>query len=358
MTIVDRYIAKLFLGYFLGGLIIFVTIYLAVDFMSSMSRYQVEFGVLAKYYGYLLPSIIHQMIPVACLLGTVFTIGTLSKTHELTALFSMGQSLARVSLPVLVLVALISVLAFWLNDRLIPKFQQKRLYVEYVDIKKKPGLYSTVKTNKIWYRTQNMIFNIRNTDPQKGIAYGTTFYYFDENWALIQLITAKEAQFGPEIWTLKDGKVTIFNKDSSFPLTQSFGAKTIAMDRELADIQSTATSSATLTQAELKKFIMKNKEAGLETLTYEMDYHSKFGFAMAGFVMALLGLPLSVQRQRSGGLFLNVGVCLGLAVGYWLFFSSSVTLGRHGAIPPLLSVWGPNLLMLAFASYLIARLKR
>ena len=39
----------------------------------------------------------------------------------------------------------------------------------------------------------------------------------------------------------------------------------------------------------LRKFINKNKEAGLDTLHYEVEYHSKFGFAFAAFVMSFDG---------------------------------------------------------------------
>ena len=86
---------------------------------------------------------------------------------------------------------------------------------------------------------------------------------------------------------------------------------------------------------ELGHFIERNKEAGLDTLRYEVDYHAKFGFAFASFVMSVLGVPFSVSRARSGGTFVNLGICLGLAFGYWTAYNSAVTLGAHGAFPRL-----------------------
>lgn len=358
MSIIDRYVAKVFVGFFLGGLVVFVTIFLTVDFMSNFNKYQVPLNVIGQYYLYFCPAVIHQMIPMGCLMATIFTLSSLNKHHELTALFSMGRSLARVSAPILIIVALLSVIDFWLNDRLLPRFAQKKQYVELVEIKKKPGLYSTVKMNKIWFRTRNTIFYIQTMNPDKSSGQGIALYYFDNRWKLVELIRAAKVKMQSEVWELSNGTITLFTKDSSFPLSQTFSNKLVTMDKELADLQATATSSDVMTLSQLGRFIEKNKEAGLETIGYEMDYHGKFGFALASFVLTMLGVPLSVNRQRAGGMFLNIGICLGLAVVYWLSFSSCLTLGRHGMIPPILAAWLPNVGMSAIALVLLNRLKR
>ena len=121
------------------------------------------------------------------------------------------------------------------------------------------------------------------------------------------------------------------------------------MNEDLKDIQSTSNSSEIMSVKELSRFIERNKEAGLDTLSYEVDYHAKFGFAFASFVMTMLGVPFSVSRSRSGGTFANIGICMGLAFGYWVAYSSAVTLGRHGAIPPIFAAWGPNVLAITVA---------
>jgi lipopolysaccharide export system permease protein len=152
--------------------------------------------------------------------------------------------------------------------------------------------------------------------------------------------------------------VTLFADESSFPLTKSFQSKTITMNEEIVDLQSGANSSDVLTLKQLNRFIRKNKDAGLNTLQYEVDYYAKFGFAFAPFVMALLGIPFSVSRQRSGGAMVNVGLCILLAFGYWALYSSSMALGKHGVMAPLLAAWIPNLLGGGLAVYLLMRLKR
>lgn len=359
MQLIDRYILKLFLLYLVAGLLVFVTLYLTMDFMTfGLKNADAPTASLVKYYGYKAPWVVYQLIPVACLLATLFTLSTLNRTNELTALFSMGLSLLRISTPILGAVAAISAGSFLMGDQLLPRFIQKRNYVEYVEIKKKPGLYSTVKTNKIWFRTENILFNIKTLSPETSKAQGITLYYFDPSWNLTQLIAASEVEMKGNIWNLKNGLVTLFAAESSFPLTKSFTEKPITMNEDLNDIQASSNSSEQMSLKELGRFIERNKEAGLDTLTYEVDYHAKFGFAFAALVMSAVGIPFSVSRARSGGTFMQVGVCLALAFGYWVAYSSGLTLGTHGVLPPVVAAWGPNVLTILLAFVLIKRLKR
>ncbi len=357
-NIIDRYIARTFLLYFFSGLIVFVTLFLTIDVMTNTVRFDVGTDVLFRYYGYFVFEILYQMLPVACLIGTVFTLSDLNRSNELVALFSSGMSLARVSGPILVLVVILSLVGFWMGDRLLPTIVKKKNYIYFVEIKKKPGLYSTIKTNKIWYRSQNILFNIKSLKAEENLAEGITLYYFDETWELLQMVTAQQVNLEGEQWLLKKGAVTLFSDETGAPMSQEFEQKRVSMGEDVADLQATAQPSSVLSLRELKQFIARNKDGGLDTTHYEVDYHAKFSFAFAAFVMSFLGIPFTVSRARSGGVALNIAMCLGLAFLYWTFYSSGVTLGRYGAIPPVLAAWVPNVTMLSLSFGLLVRLKR
>lgn len=358
ISIIDRYIAKLFIAFFLGGLLVFVTLFITVDSMSNFVRYNAPTQALIEYYLLAAPGVMYQMIPVACLLATIFTLSVLGRNNELVALFSCGMSLARISTPILVLVVLISSASFAVYDRILPIVNQKKSYVLYVEIKKQPGLYSTVKTNRIWYRSGNVLFNIKTMQSDRGAAQGLTMYYFNSAWDLIQMITAQEVKFNGDTWDLLNGTVTLFAQDNSAPMTQDFLQKTIAASEDTKNLQQSSQGTDTLSLAELKRFITRNKEAGLQTLRYEVDYYAKFSFAFAAFVMSFIGIPFSVSRQRSGGAAVNVGITVLLAFGYYAAYTSGITLGRHGAIPPIIAVSLPNVAMVCLAAFLLFRLKR
>lgn len=359
MQLIDRYILKLFFAFLAAGIVVFVTLFLTVDVMSfALRNADANMTSLVKLYGFKLPALIYQLMPVACLMATLFTLSQLNRTNELTALFSMGMGLTRIAVPILGAVAVVSIGCFFAADQLLPRLTQHANYVEFVEIKKRPGMYATVKTQKIWYRTENILFNIKTLNPQEAKAQGITLYYFDPNWDLTQLVTAKEVLMNGNNWELKDGLVTLFATESSFPLTKSFASKMISMNEDLSDIQSTTNSSEIMSLKDLSRFIERNKEAGLNTLRYEVDYQAKFGFAFAAFVMSLVGVPFSVSRARSGGTFVNLGICLGLAFLYWGTYNSGITLGQNGYLPPFVAAWGPNTVAVLVAILLMKRLKR
>ncbi|MCK6598544.1 MAG: LPS export ABC transporter permease LptG [Bdellovibrionaceae bacterium] len=368
MLRIDRYIAKYFLGFFLGGMLVFLTVFLAVDVLSTFVSYKgVAASSLIQFYILYIPDIVQKLIPVSCLLATILTLSSLNKANELVALFAAGYSLLRVATPILVIVLGISFFSFYLSDRVIPSLTRQKNYIFYHEIKKTPSQFSIVKTNRIWYRSKNEIFNIKTLSLDGSKAQGLTLYTFDPDWELQRMIVAEEVDLknkqarnasGQYQWFLKKGSVTVFFKDSSFPMTTNFKEKTIIMNEEAKDLQSSGQTSEMLSQKELEKFIEKNKEAGLDTIRYEVDYHSKFAFAFAGLVMTILGIPFSVSKGRSGGVMMNVGIVIGLVFFYWIFYNSSITLGTHGHLQPLLAGWIPNLVMMVLGIFFLIKSKK
>lgn len=357
---IDRYLLGLFWGAFAAALLIFLTLFIATDAMSTLAKYrEVSSIVFLRYYAYFSPEVIYKMLPIACVVGTVVTISNLNKGSELVALFASGMSLFRISRIIFISIFVIGVFSYYLSDQLMPLFNKQKNFVFYNEIEKNPSLYQTIKTNKIWYRSKNAIFNIKTLNTEGDRAQGLSLYFFNDNWELVQMLTADTVEMNASQWLLRKGTVTVFDKSSSFPLNDKFSEKTIVMSEDAHDLRSTGQTSDILTQSELSQFIHKNKEAGLDTIRYEVDYHSKFSFALAGLVMSLLALPFCVSQARGGGgMAKNIGVCLGLVLCYWILYSTSQTLGTHGQISPILAAWMPNVVMMGLGVFLLLRSNR
>lgn len=359
MSRVDRYILSLFWVSFAAGLVIFVTLFLATDVMSNVLRYKaVDTEVFLSYYGYFLPEIIHKMLPVASVVGLVLTISALNKGSELIALFAAGLSLFRISRCIFISLFIIGIIDYVSSDRLLPMFTKQKNFTFYNFIEQKPSKFQTIKTDKIWYRSKNTIFNIKTLNAEGNLAQGLTLYFFDEGWNLKQLLTAESVVLEGSKWLLKNGSISVFSSDSSFPLNDQFEQKTIVMAEDAQDLRSTGQTSDLLSHNELSRYISKNKEAGLDTVKYEVDYFSKLSFALAGLVMSLLALPFCVGQARGGGMAKNAGIVLGLVVAYWIAYSSMQTLGYHGTLPPFMAAWGANFVMTGFGVFFLLRLKK
>ncbi len=95
----------------------------------------------------------------------------------------------------------------------------------------------------------------------------------------------------------------------------------------------------------------------MDTVRYEVDLNAKYSYSVAAFIMALLGIPFSVSRARSGGTMMNVGICLGLIIGFWIMYNSSLALGNFGHLPPMVAAWLPIFSMGGLAWFLIRKVR-
>lgn len=359
ITIIDRYILKSFVFYLLAGLTVFVTLFMAIDFVTATSKYDVGLFTFAKYYFYYTFEILSQLVPVACLLGTLFTLGTLNKNSELVAMFSMGMSLIRISVPILTATAVLSMLFFLISNQFITRLVDKKNYIYYVEMKKKPQMYSTSKQENIWYRSGQNIFNINLLNPKDEKASGVTVYTFSPQWTLQQILEAKEAIVTTGLWTLTQGKITVFFDDFSAPVAETFKQRTLSVGEDVIDIKSNTKASAIMSVGELRRYISRNKDAGLNTTPFEVDYFAKFSYTFTSIVMVLLGVAFSIGASpRAGGVLVNLQKCLLVTIAYWGVYSSSITLGKHGSMTPMIAAWGPNVLMMLLAAFLIWRQKK
>lgn len=356
---IDRYLLGLFWTAFAAGLLVFLTLFIATDAMSTLVKYKDVAGlVILKYYAFYAPDVIYKMLPIACVVGTVMTLSSLNKGSELVALFASGLSLFRISRFIFISVIIVGCFSYYLSDRLMPAFSKQKNFIYYNDLEKTPSRFQTIKTNKIWYRSKNSIFNIKTLNAEGNKAQGLSLYFFNDKWDLVQMLTADSVLMNGTQWILKHGSVTVFDKTSSFPLNDRFLEKTIVMTEDAQDLRSTGQTSDLLTQAELSRFINKNKEAGLDTIRYEVDFHTKFSFALAGLVMSLLALPFCVGQSRGGGMVRNLGISIGLVVVYWIIHSTSQTMGLHGQIAPIIAAWLPNFSMVILGVFLLLRSNR
>lgn len=357
MNRIDIYTAKVFLAAFFGALAVFATLFLAVDALSTLVKFSgTPITSVVSYYLFYLPEVLAKMIPMACVMALVMTMTGLNRQGEMVALFASGMSLFRIAAPSLICIFVISVGSYLISDQVLPQLIKRKNFVYYNEIEKNPTKFQFVRTDRIWYRSKNSIFNIKTLAPDGLKAQGLTMYFFSNDWQLLQMMTAQEVAIKGTQWDLKNGSVTVFDSASSFPLASNFKEKIISMHEESKDLQSTGQTSDMLSQHELSRFISKNKEAGLDTTRYEMDYHAKFSFAWAGLVMALLGLPFTAQRARSGGSMMAMGMCLGVIFLFWILYSSGQALGTHGVLPPLIAAWTPHLLMVGGTFWTLRRM--
>lgn len=118
---------KLIIGSFIGPFILTFFIALFILLMQFLFKYiddlvgkGLEWYVVVELLLYASSTLVPMALPLAILLSSIMTFGNLGEHYELVALKSSGISLRRIMMPLIVLVLLISVAAFFFSNIVMP----------------------------------------------------------------------------------------------------------------------------------------------------------------------------------------------------------------------------------------------
>lgn len=143
MKKLDKFIIKSFLGPFLLTFVVVVFILLTqymLKYFDDFVGKDLGFEVFAELILYFSISMTPNALPLAVLLSSLMTFGTMGEHFELTAIKGAGISLLRALQPLFLLVIIISCLAFLSNNYVVPKVNLKAYSLLYDIKQKKPAL--------------------------------------------------------------------------------------------------------------------------------------------------------------------------------------------------------------------------
>lgn len=355
MKTLDRYIASIFLRNFGLASCTLCILFVFQAFLGDLIDASSPPGKLLVYHALNIPQVFVQMTPPAILLGTVLSLSNLNRSNELVAMYAIGIGLKRVMSVVLSMVFIISCLSLTLQDRILPPLYKKRTTFYWREMKNKTDFFLDVKQDKIWYRSKNLIYNLKTFDAKTNTIHGMSIYSFDERFVLRQVIEAKKALFTLDGWKLLDGTVTLFLEDNPFPLNDTFAEKELKIEEKPKDFQEIEKEVDALRLKELYRYIVKTHDAGTDTKGFEVKFHSRISLSFIPLVMSVLGVPFSTRSRREGGLALDLTICLVITFLYWLFYSVGLSLGTNGALPPWVAAWLPSFVFAVFAGVLVSR---
>lgn len=353
LKIIDQYLLKLYLKYYFASLMVLTFLFLLIDVLTTLNRFQVAGHVYLGYYLYYTPWMISQMMPIAGVLATVFLFVNIQKNNELVVFYSLGISIYRVLAPLLSLLFLISLFGWLLADKIVPKAMEQRNYYYYVEMKKNPASYNQLKKANVWLRTPDAIINFKRVVSKTKVNGVKVYFYDKEKWRPTRVLDAKSAFLGEGKWVYKSGIETVYSYPgvSSKPF-ESLETKPL---EDLTEFKKRQSRVESMSLSELSFAIDKAKAASMATRLLETEYHAKLSFIFSALFLSLLALPFCIGNQRSSNTFVGLGVTLALVLVYWIAYSSSLNLGRTGLLPAAMAAWLPGVVSVLAFFFLIRR---
>jgi LPS export ABC transporter permease LptG/LPS export ABC transporter permease LptF len=335
-SLVDRYLARQFLVYFAYGLGVTTAIFIVVDLVETLSRYEPPVHAILEHFAYRLPAALHQALPIVVLTATVFMFMELERHHELTALKAAGISLHRVSLPVLVLAGAVSIVAFVYQETAAPVLNAKGDEVDRVEIKKTSLPQSEPQLQ--WYRWSDSEFaRVDRLDRAKRLVNGVTLVQIDSNFRVLKRLDAGQAVWVRDGLEFQRSVLREFGPDNSIR-TVAPNATPVRLSDSLEALGVMPTQPSAMTFMELRAYVRHLRERGQAVGTQVLYLHSKLSFPLMSFVLAILAISCTARWPR-GGRLIGGAIAVVITVAYWVVNSGALSLGRVDLLPPIVAAW-------------------
>jgi lipopolysaccharide export system permease protein len=304
---------------------------------------------VAKFAALSVPRKVVEFMPIAVLLGSILSLGSLASNSEIIAMQASGVSLAKLIVSLLQAAVIMALLSFLLAEWVVPASETSARAVKNLVRGKSTALF--VKEG-LWIKDESRVLHIDKLLPD-GIARDVEIFRFDPQGKVISITKVGRAIPVEQGWELQQVEKSIIGDNrvdtSSYDRLIYNGSLSPAL-LEVLMIEPQQMSSGDLYA--YIDFLQENKlNAGAEQLIFWQKLLSP----LAVIVMCLLAFPfvLGVQRQGNTGQRLLIGILFGLAfvVVDRLVTQLAVQFGVNAILVALL----PILIFLAVAVYLLAR---
>ncbi|MBD3275212.1 MAG: LptF/LptG family permease, partial [Candidatus Marinimicrobia bacterium] len=269
MKLLDRYLVRTFLILFVYSMIAFLAIFLVIDVVENVDRF-IDAGLnrqqILTYYALNVPFFLSTALPMSMLISSIFSIGTLAKNNELTAMKSSGISLYRITFPLLLLAIVISVVSFFFDDQIT--VHTNRQLEEYKDqyIRKRPPQRHLIRTNIFIQDTPDRNLIIQQFDGSENSGNQASIQYLGED-RIVKRIDAGNIFYNDSLnqWYLSEYVIREFTaQDTQSVTTGSNDTMVVNLNVNPDDILKESVDPAQMDYAELTDFIDKLNRLGID----------------------------------------------------------------------------------------------
>ena len=364
----DGYIFREFMIKFSILLLISMILFLISDVLGNLSDF-VENGaswrVYMPFFLLKIPGNIRFILPIATLLGCMWTMAMFGKNMEITAMRASGVSLFRCGGPILLVGLITTAVNIWFNEGLVPYTERQAaslLAAGTGEVKKKG-----VDEQKLAYRSpdkkRTWLFQLPNqADGELGVAakdgkqYDVTVKFHDER-GVYKDVTAKNAIYRDDLgWLFEDLLVTEYFGDfhKSYHLN-SWQLPADNAPETPVDIQYSVKPVEELPSWVIFDLVVRTKDMSQRSKNvYWTVFFYRLAFPWSCFLAVFLGIPLATKSERTG-ILTSIITAVVIIVGYIVAAQIFLVIGKQGYINPAIAGLAPTV---AFIAYGVDRVLR
>ena len=143
-------------------------------FIEDLVGKGLSFRVIAELFWYAALTMVPTALPLAILLASLMTFGNLGEKFELTAIKSAGISLYRIMAPLIILMVMIAIGAFFFQNDVLPVAQTKMYTLIFSMKQKSPEV--EIPERSFYDQVPGMNLYVDRKNQQTGVLHGMIIY--------------------------------------------------------------------------------------------------------------------------------------------------------------------------------------
>lgn len=324
-----------------------------IDLMRRSARIgAVPFGVVLEMVLLKAPNMAEELLPYACLLGSMLALARLTRTHELIVARAAGISVWQFLLPGLAAVAMLSVgfitIINPLSAVMLLKYEQ--LGAKYIT--NQPSLMM-LSPSGIWLKQLDpegkhnsaYIIHAQRLNQATLAFQHVMVLRFDTTQKFSERLDADRA-------SLEGEQLMLHNVIRSVPgrPTETLDVVELPTTLKLEQIQDSFASPEAMPFWSLPGFIDTLEAAGFSALKHRIYFHSLLANPLLLMGMVLIAAVFSLRLPRRGRIMAIASA--GTAAGFSLHFMTELVhaLGGGGTLPIPLAAWAPALIVVGIGA--------
>ena len=343
MKILNKYLLKEIVGNVLMVMLALIAMFSFFDLIQELDALGKGSYGLGKILLFVLlsaPGHVYDVMPVAVLVGCMFSLGQLARYSELVVLRVSGLSIFDIAVLLLKIGAIFTVITFLIGELITPISEK---VAQRMRIKATDSVVAQEFRSGLWVKDGNSFVNVEEVLPDATLL-NIHIFEFDKNSKLLTASNAKAAEFKEESWKLKDVSETNFDQDS-IKVTQSPEATWHSLIRpELLNVLLVMPEK--MSAWNLYTYINHLSTNKQKTTRYEVALWAKMIYPLACMVMVILALPFGFIQQRAAGASTKIFVGIMLGVMYQILNRVFAHLGLLNDWTPLFSAIMPTIMFL------------
>ena len=349
----DRMVAMTFVRIFSFFVLSVPIMFILGDQSAKQGRYM-DRGltmpdiVLGYFFEY--PKFVLWSFPVAALVGTVFTIHSMTVNREIQAAKAGGISFHRLIVPLWPIGVVLTIGAFLLG--MVVTVTNRRAAEAFGEIEIRRDW-----RNEFVFQTENdETLGVRQLSVSNATMGGVLLQSLDEDGSLRHVWASEGVYTEEEGWTLREGYLRVVRPDGRETSFSFDRHRRPGLTPTPDDLLQDPPDDEEMTYEELGRQAAAVYRSGGDPKKLLVGREQKLAIPAATLVIMLFGAPLATTVKKGGAAF-GVGVSLGSTLVYILLLRLFGAIGIAGGLPPIWAAWTPNLMFLLVGVVLLTRVR-